>query len=624
MKNTQFRGTPFRATHHFGAVPPRTYLLYVSCITIRPHCSSSPGWGAHLPRKSSDNNAEVTQNEGVFQQLLSAAYVVQQHNDHAKNSPPDPLEFKAADLSEIAETQNLIRNKHLDLISAANVIVTKAMKIVAADGGAIALASKNELSYIASDGVAARSAGTSISLDESLSVECIRTGKLLTLANLKNAPRSQADFFRSQAVQSFASVPVRQEQTIAGVLELYFLKPNAVHEPSLRTCQLLAGLLTGTVAPKVEAGSAPASEQLSPLDQLKSQLDRMVEEEDAVPDLVRSSLIQQHAPKSDLPSNPQLSGISAPSFAGKEIIRCRKCGCPLEGSESFCGLCGTSRNPDSTKATKSPLLPEILALIQTITSEAPKETLPDEVAASLNSKADLPKKSEELPAELKEILARFPEEQENSGLAASASTPKDLLLSASVAQPQIPVTPPVPTSTRVDRKLAQASPAQKPAETKPIEVEAVEITKPDTALSAAEASANNPQWHSATETKAWLESVKSPGTAKHWLLEYRANLYLAAAILLLVLVLLGVGIPNNGPQHLGWFDSLLVQLGLAEAPTAPTFEGNPSTKVWVDTHTALYYCPGTDSYGKTLGGKFETQREAQQDQFEPASRQACP
>ena len=165
-----------------------------------------------LPRKFSDDNAEVTQNEGVFQQLLSAAFVVQQHNDQSKSSPPDPSEFKAADLSEIAETQNLIRNKHLDLISAANVIVTKAMKIAAADGGAIALASKNELSYIASDGVAARSAGSDISLDASLSAECIRTGNFLVLADLKNAPRPQADFFRSQAVQSFAAVPVRQDQ----------------------------------------------------------------------------------------------------------------------------------------------------------------------------------------------------------------------------------------------------------------------------------------------------------------------------------------------------------------------------------------------------------------------------
>ena len=52
--------------------------------------------------------------------------------------------------------------------------------------------------------------------------------------------------------------------------------------------------------------------------------------------------------------------------------------------------------------------------------------------------------------------------------------------------------------------------------------------------------------------------------------------------------------------------------------------GNPNTQVWVDVHTALYYCPGSELYGKTADGKFATQRDAQQDQFEPANRKACP
>jgi hypothetical protein len=62
---------------------------------------------------------------------------------------------------------------------------------------------------------------------------------------------------------------------------------------------------------------------------------------------------------------------------------------------------------------------------------------------------------------------------------------------------------------------------------------------------------------------------------------------------------------------------------LAEAPEEPEYKGNPDTPVWVDLHTALYYCPGSDLYGKTAKGKLSTQREAQLDQFEPASRKAC-
>jgi hypothetical protein len=72
------------------------------------------------------------------------------------------------------------------------------------------------------------------------------------------------------------------------------------------------------------------------------------------------------------------------------------------------------------------------------------------------------------------------------------------------------------------------------------------------------------------------------------------------------------------------FDKLLISLGLAEAPETPEQKGgNPDVQVWVDLQTALYYCPGSDLYGKTPKGKLTSQRDAQLDQFEPAFRKAC-
>ena len=82
--------------------------------------------------------------------------------------------------------------------------------------------------------------------------------------------------------------------------------------------------------------------------------------------------------------------------------------------------------------------------------------------------------------------------------------------------------------------------------------------------------------------------------------------------------------PKHSPQpSLTLFEKLMVSLGLAETPPAPTYLGNPNAPVWVDLHTALYYCSGSDLYGKTAGGKFTTQRDAQLDQFEPAARKTC-
>ncbi len=46
-------------------------------------------------------------------------------------------------------------------------------------------------------------------------------------------------------------------------------------------------------------------------------------------------------------------------------------------------------------------------------------------------------------------------------------------------------------------------------------------------------------------------------------------------------------------------------------------------KVWVDRKTALYYCPGADSYGGTKNGGFMSQAEARLENFEPAERRNC-
>ena len=155
-------------------------------------------------------------------------------------------------------------------------------------------------------------------------------------------------------------------------------------------------------------------------------------------------------------------------------------------------------------------------------------------------------------------------------------------------------------------------------------------------------------WSSARKAHEWLETVKvHQGPRAEWLAHQwqrrRANVYVGFAILILIMVISGWGIrpststvagnssPTLNAQHqappqpnLTPFEKLLVSLGLAEAPPAPVYMGNPDTEVWVDVHTALYHCPGSELYGKTPDGRMTTQRDAQQDQFEPANRKACP
>ena len=67
--------------------------------------------------------------------------------------------------------------------------------------------------------------------------------------------------------------------------------------------------------------------------------------------------------------------------------------------------------------------------------------------------------------------------------------------------------------------------------------------------------------------------------------------------------------------------SVLVQQGFASP--APQAQGNPSVKVWVNTSSGVYHCPGTRWYGNTKRGEYMTQKQAQEKGYRPAYGKYC-
>ena len=105
---------------------------------------------------------------------------------------------------------------------------------------------------------------------------------------------------------------------------------------------------------------------------------------------------------------------------------------------------------------------------------------------------------------------------------------------------------------------------------------------------------------------------------------HRADLYLTVAVIVAVVALLWPAVGTVRHRALRPWQRALIMLGIADAPT-PTvhLQGDPGIQVWIDSHTALYYCPGEEQYGKTADGRFSTQRDAQMESFDPASQSAC-
>jgi hypothetical protein len=51
--------------------------------------------------------------------------------------------------------------------------------------------------------------------------------------------------------------------------------------------------------------------------------------------------------------------------------------------------------------------------------------------------------------------------------------------------------------------------------------------------------------------------------------------------------------------------------------------GNANVRVWVNTNSGVYHCPGTRWYGNTKVGEYMTQKQAQEKGNRPAYGKVC-
>jgi putative methionine-R-sulfoxide reductase with GAF domain len=577
--------------------------------------------------------------EASFQQLLAAAFALQDHNDRLR-AKGSHSEF-ANNLSAIVETQKLIQTLQLDLTAAAALVAERSQKITNASGAAIGILEQGQLIYRAGTGTAKADTGNQVAPDSALSADCIRKGMSEQFADVATLAPEKAKLFRDRDVKAFIAVPVYHAGQVAGVLELRLAGAGAFREADVRTAELMAGLLSEAMvtAARMKWKQALASERqnmLEALERIKPQIERLGSE--------------TLAPEGHAVAAPPPAGTKAAVPAPRVVDTCSVCGSDFfDQTESFCGICGAARAvANATRGVESKTAaPRIVPYAEENSSNGKSLAAP----AQPENADTLPGA---MPASLQELIELCAAHEPAAG--SGIGGPKENASLGSTSAPESHLVrvehDPRPLSAAAPGLTSEAHPSPAQFEA-PVEGQAA-ATKSEqllrivpTDLARPAESAPLYPWSSARKAQDWLETVKGRGPGARWLAyqwqRRRANIYIGIAALILVIVLSGWGIhppattsaanaspgvtgqPQRPPEpQLTPLERLLVSLGLAEAPPAPVYMGNPDTQVWVDVHTALYHCPGSEAYGKTPDGRFTTQRDAQQDQFEPANRKACP
>jgi putative methionine-R-sulfoxide reductase with GAF domain len=584
-----------------------------------------------------DQNKKPVLDAQMFEKLLEAAYVLQEHNrkmreveesleSHSEQlreqesanqaslqrNRPDSEESSRANsdytltLAEIVEAQRQIQMRHLELDKAMAVVAERVARITSASGAAIGILEGKTVRYRAGAGAPALPLGSEVPLDKAICAASVRTGQVIRSEDVNPEFLFDPELCRQRGIQSLVAVPIYKEDDIVGALELYFDRLHGFAEQDIHTCQLMAGLVTEAIGRDAEltlkkSMAAERSTMLAAIQRLQPNLAALAEDQSTA--TVRTTV-----------------GVSAATTA-KSV--CWKCGNKLAAEEQFCGTCGAPRasegEPSSMQSKlasawlKQQTSRESFAAMPLNGSSPPKKTTRSVAAHTNKSEANL--EEERAGDDLPEPFSRTELEESDPGSVRSfaASADEDAMAASLTSESQF--------------------------EEDHVEAPSDRLAKPQQ---------QDIVWSSAAKAREFLESVSATRTpsaiAKLWR-SRRGDFYLAVAVILVLAVIRwGIwsnhsvaatgrgtavsGSTNRGKRpapdpDLSVFDRILIGLGLAEAPEAPEYRGNPDTQVWIDLHTALYYCPGSDLYGKTPKGRLSSQRDAQLDQFEPAYRKAC-
>ncbi len=506
---------------------------------------------------------------------------------------------EAARLAAIAETHTAVHKNNLGLPQALQLIASSASNITQASATAIWLVQSSSAVCRAATGTYEDVVGQHLEIATCRLAACLQRGEVLRIWNAQTgtAGSDEAKTLRSEPVAAGASllaVPIHREGRVEGVLEVVFPRSQHFSDSDLRTCQILGGLVSEaiTLAAGQEWKHVLDSERttlLQALDLIQPHLARLLTEAEA----------RQPEPRKELrPVSENSSGLARSSNMAK--------------------------------------LGEYLVTQQT------SQTGTENAIEENQEDADFEREAFETGARESEAAERSPESWRSHHQLLQEAPPSTVRRAPREVQ------------TALNSSIASASPSAPPfgegGDLDPATSDGIQYTKllarkTGSLEHVADAQPEIVIEHNLIDEESGLVVYPEPkysepenlasGDFRTSLLEFWrlrwADVCLAVSAAILAISLVWTFWPHTAPQgrsggqlELTPFEQLLIAVGLAEVPPLVTvYAGSPNAQVWVDMHTALYYCSGSSEYRKTEKGRFLAQHDAQYQQFQPASGRAC-
>jgi len=203
--------------------------------------------------------------EGAFQQLLAAAYVIQQQTDELQTGRRSASGWPATQLGSdgalgiVVETRDKLRCGTWDIDSAGQLVAEALRKITHASGVAVALERSGKLQYVSAIGTASNLSDVSLPMPPDLQ------GALAEGETTREAAVGAA---RSAGGDNDIALPLICNGKVAGIIEICFASGGPIQESDLSCCQSLAEILAeaisqGTVSAVPMVPGMPAPEQVS-------------------------------------------------------------------------------------------------------------------------------------------------------------------------------------------------------------------------------------------------------------------------------------------------------------------------------------------------------------------------